>query len=197
MVRIINKHHSSTGALGQIVDKIQKIEKRSRIEVRAVHIPGVENDVADRLLRMSGEVAREERVTEGVLRHIQHQVSKKLGFCLRAMQRKALDPSESEHATIRVCVPAGDELLMLVRAAMSSSSPRVILAAKAVCDHWRSTMGLRAKTLGRFPLGRTIFEYQPGVVKRVQYATNSEWVFEIPRGQPLLEEWEAILVEKG
>uniref|UniRef100_A0A0G4F3P7 Uncharacterized protein n=1 Tax=Chromera velia CCMP2878 TaxID=1169474 RepID=A0A0G4F3P7_9ALVE len=73
-VRIINKRHSTAQALGQVLEEIQALEplRRFDIEIAAVHIPGIENTIADALFRLPGEAHCRRTLTAAVTRHLQH-----------------------------------------------------------------------------------------------------------------------------
>uniref|UniRef100_A0A0G4HS73 Uncharacterized protein n=1 Tax=Chromera velia CCMP2878 TaxID=1169474 RepID=A0A0G4HS73_9ALVE len=139
---------------------------------------------------------------------VQPHVMSPLGVVLKAkigVPRIIIDMTMSEvngatkdtvMALPTVRVPAGDKILMAMKAAMAASSPVVVLATRAICDYWREK-GLIVRSLGRFSKGSIIFEGQPAVVKRVVSEAGHEWMFQVPRGQPVSEEWEALLIDKG
>uniref|UniRef100_A0A0G4HMY7 Uncharacterized protein n=1 Tax=Chromera velia CCMP2878 TaxID=1169474 RepID=A0A0G4HMY7_9ALVE len=145
---------------------------------------------------MVGEVVKEKRVAEVVMRHIQHQVGRILGGLPVVKQGGAQERTGCGISALQVHVPAGDEILMAMKAAMAVSSPVVLLTARAIYDHWREKE-LIVRSLGRFPKGSIIFEGQPAVLKRVISEVGHEWVFQVPRGQPVSQEWEALLIDKG
>uniref|UniRef100_A0A0G4GKD5 Uncharacterized protein n=1 Tax=Chromera velia CCMP2878 TaxID=1169474 RepID=A0A0G4GKD5_9ALVE len=129
-VRIINNRHSAAAALGDIVEEIQTIERKAKVEVVAVHIPGAENTEADSLSRMSGDVHRKEKVTDRVLRGLSHQATRALGREVSAVR----GTKEKGVEGVEVHAPAGDEYQSAIKAATTAFEPRILLVPRSVGD---------------------------------------------------------------
>uniref|UniRef100_A0A0G4I7J9 RNase H type-1 domain-containing protein n=1 Tax=Chromera velia CCMP2878 TaxID=1169474 RepID=A0A0G4I7J9_9ALVE len=189
-VRIINNRHNAAAALGDIVEEIQTIERKAMVEVMAVHIPGAENTEADSLSRMSGDVHRKEKVTDRVLRGLSHQATRALGrevSVVRGIKEKGVEGVE-------VHAPAGDEYQSVIKAATTALEPRILLVPRAVGDSWRR-QGVKSRVMERFRVGHRLFEVLPPIACRVAHGgdRDGDWEFSIMRGQPIAEEWEAVL----
>uniref|UniRef100_A0A0K6S767 Uncharacterized protein n=1 Tax=Chromera velia CCMP2878 TaxID=1169474 RepID=A0A0K6S767_9ALVE len=103
-----------------------------------------------------------------------------------------------ERSDVVVCAPVENEYQRAVQAAELAAPCRphniILVVPKAVGDHWRKS-GVKCRVMDRFGRGREIFVPQPPLQTEVQHSSG-RWVFSLPRGRPILEEWKALLIDR-